>query len=463
MPRKLIAYSTYVAHYVLPRRSVVEGLGGTGSPSGCRSVASHDEDAITMATAAVRRLPDEHLDAERLYLATSTPPFQDKTNAAVVHAASGRDDWVLAMDVGGLRSGFAALRTASDTGGVAVLSDLRTGRPGSAEELEGGDAAAAFLFGSGDGAVAEVLGTCSRSVELMDTWRTPGSEYPQVWEERFATFVHGSALKEVASQLAKDTGLTSTPDHTVVAAPNRRFASTAARGVGAASGTAAQDSHRQLVGYCGAAEAGLLLSRTLDNSRAGDTILLLSAAGGVDAMMLRVLRDGPGSELYQAELAARLEVPYVSYLTWRGFLEREPTRRPERPAVAAPAAFRNQTWKYGLIGSRCDACGKVYLPPQRVCGSCGGVDSTQPYAAAHRLATVAAVSTDAVTDTPAPPAMAAMLDFDGGGRLTAELTETRPDEIAVGSRVEMTFRRTYAVRGTPNYFWKARPTKEETR
>ena len=59
--------------------------------------------------------------------------------------------------------------------------------------------------------------------------------------------------------------------------------------------------------------------------------------------------------------------------------------------------------------------------------------------------------------------MAAVIDFDGGGRFQCELTDVDPDEVAIGERVEMTFRRLYTSGGIHNYFWKAKPldTKHE--
>ena len=47
--------------------------------------------------------------------------------------------------------------------------------------------------------------------------------------------------------------------------------------------------------------------------------------------------------------------------------------------------------------------------------------------------------------------------FDGGGRLPIELTDVGPDEVTIGTRVEMTFRRLSSADGIVNYFWKARP------
>jgi hydroxymethylglutaryl-CoA synthase len=50
-----------------------------------------------------------------------------------------------------------------------------------------------------------------------------------------------------------------------------------------------------------------------------------------------------------------------------------------------------------------------------------------------------------------------IVDFDGGGRYRCEMTDTTVPELAIGSRVEMTFRRIYTALGVHNYFWKARP------
>ena len=41
-----------------------------------------------------------------------------------------------------------------------------------------------------------------------------------------------------------------------------------------------------------------------------------------------------------------------------------------------------------------------------------------------------------------------------------ELTDVDADEIAIGTRVEMTFRRLFVADGIANYFWKARPVRE---
>jgi uncharacterized OB-fold protein len=43
-----------------------------------------------------------------------------------------------------------------------------------------------------------------------------------------------------------------------------------------------------------------------------------------------------------------------------------------------------------------------------------------------------------------------------------ELTDVDEDELTIGDRVEMTFRRLFSADGIHDYFWKARPVRELT-
>ena len=53
--------------------------------------------------------------------------------------------------------------------------------------------------------------------------------------------------------------------------------------------------------------------------------------------------------------------------------------------------------------------------------------------------------------------MAGVIDFEGGGRVTCEVTDVDPSTVKIGDELEMTFRRLYTGQGVHNYFWKARP------
>jgi uncharacterized OB-fold protein len=157
--------------------------------------------------------------------------------------------------------------------------------------------------------------------------------------------------------------------------------------------------------------------------------------------------------------AGSAPIPYATYLSWRGLLEREPPRRPDPQPPYAPPAYRQRAWKYALVGSRCDKCGARQLPANRVCVSCRSVDAMVGEPMADVPGTVATYTVDRLAATPSPPMLVVVVDYDGGGRFRCELTDATEADAFVGARVEMTFRRTVTTGGIHNYFWKARPVR----
>jgi uncharacterized OB-fold protein len=214
------------------------------------------------------------------------------------------------------------------------------------------------------------------------------------------------------------------------------------------------------VGYAGAADAGLRLAAVLDRAQPGETILLISAADGCDAALLRVTDAVEGrraGEPVAGQLDGGRDLKYAMYLTWRGLIEREPPRRPEPERPAGPPSARSEAWKFAFVGSRCEACGFVHVPPVRVCKSCRAVDRMQRAPLAGRSGRVATFTVDRLAFSPSPPLINVVVDFEGGGRCTVELTDADPDDVQIGTEVAMTFRRLYTSGGVHNYFWKARP------
>jgi len=79
--------------------------------------------------------------------------------------------------------------------------------------------------------------------------------------------------------------------------------------------------------------------------------------------------------------------------------------------------------------------------------------------AAGRIATF---TVDRLAFSLSPPVVAVVVDFDGGGRIRCEMTDVDPATVAIGDRVEMTFRKISTANGIHNYFWKARPAQGES-
>jgi len=437
----LVAYAAY-----LPRHRL------RLSEKDNRVAASFDEDSTTMGVEAAAALLHNHPAApESLYFATTSPAYFDKTNAAAIHAALGLPQASFAADLAGsARSGFAAWRAARVAGGLAVVADVRTGRPGSGDERGGGDAAVALLFGDEADGIAEVLAEHSLSAELLDRWRKPGEPAGGQWEERFGLEVYLPLLKQASAQALGAAGLAEV-DHVVVVSPNSGVRKQAARVFPGATSSP--------IGHSGASDFALALADVLDRAGADETVLVLSAADGCDAIVLRTTERLPAARQTRsvaAQLADGVEVAYLTYLNWRGWLEREPPRRPEPDLPAAPPSARAAAWKFSFAGSACGKCGFVHLPPQRVCKKCRSVDEMHPRRLASAQGTIATYTVDRLAFSPSPPLVDAVVDFDGGGRYTLEVADAVPDALTVGARVRLSFRRLFTAGGVHNYFWKAR-------
>ena len=455
--RGIISAAGYVPYWRL-QRSAIGSFHGT-SGKGTRSVASYDEDTTTLGVAAARlALGPEGPCPTDVWFATSSPTYLEKTNATIVHAALSLPTTTGAFDLGGaVRSGIGALRAAlgSSDPTLVVSSDIRVGLPNSADESAGGDAAAALLIGEGDVLFAEYLGGASATHEFLDRWRTPGDLRTKGWEEKFGETNYVALARQAFGDALAAAGLAAEGvDLVVIATAHPRAGGV----VGKQLGRPVADDLSATVGKAGAAAAGLQLVAALESASPGQIVALVGLSDGADVL---IFRRGEGAVAARS-VAAQIEsgndaLPYAKYLSWRGVMSPEPPRRPEPARVSGSAAGRSVDWKYGFVGSRDRESGAIHLPPARVSFEGGNVDDMEPVPMADAVGSVVTFTVDRLAYSPSPPVIFAVVDFVGGGRLPVELTDTTPDSVAVGTSVEMTFRRLNAADGIANYFWKAKP------
>ncbi len=465
--RGIISHGAYLPYRRLDRDTIA-AVAGTGGGKGTRTVASYDEDTTTLAVEAARRaLRATAARPGAVWFSTVTPAYVDKTNATAIHAALRLSGDVIAADFGGaVRSGVAALRSALAGGPTTLLvsADVRTGLPGSADEAAGGDAGAALLVGDdADGEViAEVLGAGSATDEFLDRWRTPGDPRSKQWEEKFGETRYVPLAVAAFRAALADAGIEADQiDHLVVASTHARAAKAAIRKLGVDSAKVTDDL-AGTVGNPGAAQPALLLSSALEQAQPGQVIVLLSLADGADAVVLRAtdaIAAHPVTDPIGEQIASGAPVPYGKFLAWRGMITPEPPRRPEPARPSASAAGRSEDWKFGFVGTRDRSSGALHLPPARVSRDGGAVDEMEPAPMAEVGGTIVTFTIDKLVYSPSPPVVFAIVDFDGGGRAPIELTDVDPADVAIGGRVEMTFRRLFTADGIANYFWKARPLR----
>jgi hydroxymethylglutaryl-CoA synthase len=463
----IVSYGSYLPHWRIQRRAIAEAL-GSGGGGGSRSVASWDEDTTTMGVEAARwavagcDLPPEGT----LLFATSAPAYLEKTNATAIHAALQLDGAWASFDMGGaLRSVGAALSAGVDAAragrlALVVLSDLRSGPSGSAEEARGGDGAAAFLLGPDEG-LAEVIGSSSRSLELLDRWRTPGADVT-AWDERFIEHIYAPLVQEAVRSALATAGVG--PDQVSAAIVTSAHARLTGRLAGVLKLPQPTTPLQNVVGNAGVADPGLQLASVLDDAGPGETIVLAHVADGVDVLVLRtsaLLPQQRARRPVAAQLAAGDDgLRYFDLASWRGNLRREAPRRAESAPPAATVSHRHEGWKFALAGNRCNQCLTMHLPPQKVCSSCGAVGDMTQESVAERVGTVVTFTTDHLASSPVGAQVSVVVNFDGGGRLPCVMTDVALGATAVGDRVRMSFRKLYTSQGVHDYFWKATPAPE---
>lgn len=477
----IVAFGAHVPRYRLDRGRILKAVGWAQPATAARArgqkaVANHDEDAITVAVAAARNAGTSGPEAGvgSLYLASTTAPYAERQNSAIVAEALGLGDTVRSTDVtGSARAGTAALLAAlgdvaAGRAGRALVcgGEVRRARPGSVEEHAFGDAGAAVCVGQEEG-LAELVGSHSVSCDFPDRVRGAGKPLGRSWEERWVRD-EGllGLLPEAVSAYLKRCGLEPGAfSKVVLPVTSRRDAARVARALGF-SAEALVDPLGERVGDTGAAHPVLLLCRALEEAEPGEEILVVGFGSGVDVLHFRateaVRSFRPGRTVEDLLEGGKDLSSYEKYVAFRELLAVETGMRGEfEPETPMSVLWRHRRTILRLVGSRCRRCGTPQFPPQRVCanGGCRAVDEMEPYPFADRRCLVFSYTADLLAWSPNPPLIYGIVDFEGGGRMMMEFTDCDLEDLAVGLPVDLVFRRKYhdRQRGIHTYFWKCVP------
>jgi len=458
----ILSFGAYIPLWRLNRRAIADGTVGE------KAIAGFDEDSITMAVGAavdcLRHTNREEVDG--LFFATTTSPYKEKLGATTVATAVDlRRDILTADFSNSLRAGTTALRAAVDAvkSGSAkqvlvVAADCRTGEPGSNWELNCGDGAVAFLIGTSE-IIAEIEACYSVCDEMMDVWRYEEDRYIRSSERRFVIdegFLRVS--KEAVSGLMKNFQLT-VKDFTkaVIGLPDPKVQATLAKDLGFDVKTQLQDSLFSRVGDTGAAYSLMLLQSALEEAVEKDRLLIVSYGNGSDAIAVKA-REKIGNRNNSRGIRGHLEPKktienYVVYLKRRGLL---PINRPPRPLgeVGPPALWREVDQNIRLKGGRCQVCGTIQYPPQRVCTRCHSKDHLEKVRLSDKNGRLVTYSVDYITWTSEMPIITVVVNFEGGGRMSCLMADATPDELKVDMPIEMSFRKLDFREGINIYCWK---------
>jgi hydroxymethylglutaryl-CoA synthase len=200
----------------------------------------------------------------------------------------------------------------------------------------------------------------------------------------------------------------------------------------------------------GALESGL---------KEGDVVLLAHYADGVDVLAFKVtaalagLAARRGVSGYQA--AQQPLDSYAKFLRYKGLAGVPPLEDSGSPIQM----WRDLSQVYPLHGVKCNQCGLVRFPIDRVCARCKSRDDSTEIRLARR-GKVFSFMHDNLYPTVEPPTTLTIVDLDEGGRLFLQMTDRLVDEVDVDLEVELTFRKIHDGNDISNYFWKCRPARQ---
>lgn len=477
----IVSYGAYIPKWRISRSILRAGMKGE------KAIAAPDEDSTTMAVAAgidcLSGIDRNSIDG--LFFASTNAPYKEKQIATIVASALDlRRDILTADFANSLRAGTAALKAAVDAvkAGSArnimvIASDTRLGAPETDAEIEFGDGAAAFIIGK-DNVAFDLEGVNSVSDEIIDVWRDADDKFVRIWEDRF-TMGEGylKVTAEAVQGLLQKTGKKPKDfNKAVLYAPNPRRGGELCKKLGldptaysspelckqlGLDPTKFPDPLYEVIGNTGAASALMLLVVAMENAKAGDKVLMASYGNGSDAFswtvteaIEKIKANRRGIKGY---IGSKKAVPdYKTYLNWRKLLPKGMTIEKLYfwTYPSAPPIHRERTQIYPLHGSKCKKCGNIQFPRQRVCSKCHDKDNFDEVRLSDKKAKLHSFSKELATQQ-----LIGLVDFEGGGRVWCNITDTTYDEIKIDSPVEMSFREVVYDMGMHDYFWKATPVR----
>jgi uncharacterized OB-fold protein len=110
--------------------------------------------------------------------------------------------------------------------------------------------------------------------------------------------------------------------------------------------------------------------------------------------------------------------------------------------IGSARYWRETPQRYRYEAERCAGCGRVFFPPRAVCSRCRGRTferTTLPHEGTLDTFTVIRVAPSGFTDQ--APYAVGIVSLEGGVKVTAQVVDCNPDELAIGDRVRLEFRR----------------------
>lgn len=472
----ILSYGAYVPMWRIDRGEIANASGG-GSMGGERTVASWDEDSLTMGLeAGLDCLAGfDPKDIDCLYFATVSSPFKEKQASSIIASALDlrRDvhtgDFTTSSRAGtiAVKAAFDAIKSGSAKKVMVVAADTRRAMPKSEFEQIYGDGAAALLMGD-KGVIADVEGFSSVSNPIPGLWRRDEDVYPKKFEPKLDR-VYGllKDVPEAVIKILKDLNLeTSDIAKFALYGPDPRAYRDLARVLRIDPKTQLQDPLFGTVGITGTPHCLLLLVSALEESKLNERIVCAGYGEGSDAFLVTTtekIAQQKGKHRGTKYISSKRMIP--SYGHFEDFQGTRETGWPPKDQRASVVKYwRDEKWELALYGMRCNNCETLQYPIARCCMMCGEKDNHEEVKIAKKGQVYTYTHDYLVGPGMTPgdginPATRIVADMQDGCRLWLEMSDHELGEVDIGMVIEATFRLIHQKGGSRYYGWRARPAR----
>jgi len=461
------SYGVYFPLYRLSRSEIGRAWGMPSGP-GEKAVASGDEDSVTMGVEAgfdcLAGIDPGKVDG--LIFATTTAPYKQKALAPTIALVLGLPRTAMTMDITDtLRAGTTAIKTAADlikSGTckkvLVAASEVRMSEQESFDEQMLGDGAAAVLL-SEQNLIADFRDSYSISDEIIGVWRKENDDYIQHFEDKLEdSFAFQGNVIEAIKGLAQKAGIELKEIGKLACSYYDP------RGLLGIAGKLGLNPLAQLadplftsIGNPGVSAPIIAFANALENTAPRQDIILAAHGDGADALLFTTterIKSLPPRIGIKGNLARK--APLFSYEQYAKF--RKLTRRERsNPKASAVIHYRDKELEFGFLGEKCQNCGTVQFPLNRVCIICHTKDKFEKVKLTKR-GKIFTFTNDYIRSGGAQPVPWCVIDLENGGRIFLTMTDCEPDKVKIGMEVEIVFRIYHQGAGFHNYYWRCRPS-----
>ena len=478
MPIGIKSYGAYLPKYMLPRELIAKAWDFPGVP-GTKAVAMEDEDSLTMSVEAgldcLAGIDPKSVDG--IFFASTTQVYTEKDSASLIATVLDmRGDIITADFTDSTKAGTTALTRAVDTikankdikSILVVAADMRKAEPQTMWEYGFADGAAALLVADEENIPISIDDYYSVSANVTGPWkRADKDDFIRTFEVKMDAKFYVESITKVMAEILKRNNLDPAVDITVAAYyyNNPRMHSRISKIMKFGQGVA-QNSLFFQVGDLGTPMPFMLLIASLRRPKPDAKIIMAGFGDGADAILLQV-RDKDGVRTMGKgrmgfvghQKSMTLLKNYNKFVEFKELLDKDRYTRKSSAVII----WRDTPSVYKWYGSKCTNCGAVQYPIlSRACSKCRADDQLEPVKLTKKgelfTYTLDHLVGGAYLNTPVPRCV---VDLEGGGRVLVNMTEIeKPEEnVRIGMKVEMTFRKEHEGAEFKNYYWKCRPVR----